>query len=215
MIYPVNLFRRWFVPAIASGLVLSSCNSKKLNAGSYEGSASTAGYQPKTLPAPHATGSAMNFSRVVGWHADEKPTAPAGFVVSRFADGFDHPRWIYVAGNGDIFVAESTTILKGIKKLGSKLTRKIKTQHYGTSANRVMLLRDEDHDGIAEKKYVFIRRQLNQPFGMLIIGNHFFVANTNGLIVFDYHEGDTAVTGKGRTILTYPVACGAGSVLGW
>ncbi len=195
---------RLFLATAAAVAALSTGCGRKLNAGSYEGSASTAGYQPKNLPPPHATASAQNFSRVTGWGKGEMPAAPTGFTVTRFADGFDHPRWVYEGPNGDIFVAESTTILKGIKKIGARLSRKIKTQHYGTSANRVMLLRDEDHDGVAEKKFVFISSQLNQPFGMLIIGNKFYVANTNGLMVFDYHAGDTAVTGKGTTIHTYP-----------
>ena len=78
------------------------------------------------MQSPYATESAKNFSQVIGWNNGEMPVAPEGFTVTKFADGLQHPRWIYVAENGDIFVAESNTILKGIKKFGAKISRKIK-----------------------------------------------------------------------------------------
>ena len=75
------------------------------------------------LPAPFSTPSATNFSKVIGWKDSELPIAPQGFHVEKFADGFSHPRWIYVADNGDIFIAESNTILKGIKEIGRSLAK--------------------------------------------------------------------------------------------
>jgi glucose/arabinose dehydrogenase len=126
------------------------------------------------------------------------PLVPKGFSVNKFADGLDHPRWIYVADNGDIFVAESNTILKGILKIGAKISRKIKTQNIGESANRIILYRDADKNGIPEKSFVFAEN-LNQPFGMLIIHNHFYVGNTDALMKYDYVAGDTLLqqtTGK-------------------
>ena len=71
-----------------------------------------------TLPPPYETKSVKNFSKVIGWKDGATPVAPPGFTVTKFADGLEHPRWIYVADNGDIFIAESNTILKGILKLG-------------------------------------------------------------------------------------------------
>jgi glucose/arabinose dehydrogenase len=174
-----------------------------MNAGSYKGSVKTSGYKSEPLPSPFATGSSKNFSQVIGWKGEEKPNAPEGFSVAKFADGLSHPRWIYVAPNGDVFVAESNTVLKGIKKLGAKISRKIKTQHFGTSENKIILFRDENHDGIPEAHYLF-KEGLDQPFGMLIIGNHFYIANTGELLEFDYHIGDTALAGEGKKILTYP-----------
>jgi glucose/arabinose dehydrogenase len=155
-----------------------------------------------TLPAPFETKSTKNFSKVTGW-GDQTPTAPAGFMVTKFADGLQHPRWIYVGENGDIFIAESNTILKGILKLGAKISRKIKTQHIGKSANRITLFRDADKDGVPEKRFVFAKN-LNQPFGMLILGNHFYVGNTNALLKFDYTVGDTSLKGNGTSIVPLP-----------
>ncbi len=183
--------------------VLLSCNTRKLNKDSYKGSATTAGYSVDTLQKPYTTGSAMNFSEVVGWKSGETPIAPAGFKVNKFADGLQHPRWIYVADNGDIFVAESNTILKGILKLGAKLGRKIKTQHIGESVNRITMYRNVDYTGVPRKRYEFAT-DLNQPFGMLIIGNHFYVGNTDGLMMYNYKSGDTVLQGKGKKIVDLP-----------
>ena len=183
-----------------------SCSSKKIskNPNAMGGSASTMGYDVDTLPPPYATPSSKNFSKVVGWKEGETPVAPPGFVVTKFADGLDHPRWIYVAENGDIFVAESTTILKGVVKVGSKVSRKIRTQGYGVSADRITLFRDKDKNGIPESRHVFMKG-LKQPFGMLILGSSFYVANTNALWQFSYDTNTTYIDAATRKeILTLP-----------
>ncbi len=183
--------------------VLLSCSSQKINTGSFAGSVTTSGYKADTLQSPYATESAKNFSQVVGWKNGERPVAPQGFSVTKFADGLQHPRWIYVAENGDIFVAESNTILTGIKKFGAKISRKIKTQHIGESMNRITLFRDADKNGVPEKRYVFAKN-LNQPFGMLIIANHFYIGNTDALMKYDYKTDDTLLYGKGKKIVALP-----------
>src|SRR5690606_985950 len=61
------------------------------------------------LPRPDTTVNPKNYSKVVGWNDNEKPVAPAGFTVTKFADGLDNPRWAYVGPNGDVFVVESAT----------------------------------------------------------------------------------------------------------
>ena len=193
----------FFILSIAVFLLLC-CNTKKINKDSYGGSATTAGYTADSLPAPFATGSAKNFSEVISWKNQEMPTAPTGFIVNQFANGLQHPRWIYVADNGDIFVAESNTILKGVIKLGAAVSRKIKTQHIGESINRITMYRDTDQNGIPEKSYVFALG-LNQPFGMLIMGNNFYVGNTDALVKYDYNAGDTLLRlSTGKRIVELP-----------
>lgn len=187
---------------LAAIAFITSC-SPRLNKYSYSGSANTSGYQADSLAAPYETKSAKNFSKVIGWKDGETPVAPSGFTVTKYADGFDHPRWLYIAENGDVFVSEANTELKGIKKIGAKISRKIKTQHYGKSANRIILLRDADHDGVAEKRNVFLEG-LNQPFGMLIIGNHFYVGNTDGIVEYDYTPDAASITSAGRQIIALP-----------
>lgn len=155
------------------------------------------------LPGPYETKSVKNFSKVIGWQNGEKPLSPAGFTVTKFADGLDHPRWIYAGSNGDIFVAESNTILKGLLKFGAKISRKIKTQHLGVSANRITMFRDANKDGVPEGRFVFAEN-LNQPFGMLILNNHFYVANTDALLRFDYKQGDNKLGGNGTMVVSLP-----------
>ena len=183
--------------------VINACSKKMSNKDSFGGSVNTSGYTAKNMPAPNATKSVQNFSEVVGWKDGKMPVAPNGFEVNKFAEGLEHPRWIYTDDNGDIFVAESNTILKGIIKIGAKISRKIKTQHIGESANRITLFRDENKDGIPEKRYVFMT-DLNQPFGMLIIGNNFYVGNTDGLMKYEYKMGDTTIRGTGQKIVSLP-----------
>ncbi len=156
-----------------------------------------------TLPLPFATRSVQNFSKVIGWPEGKTPIAPPGFRVTKFADGLDNPRWIYAGPNGDIFIAESNTILKGLKKLGAKLSRKISTQNYGTSRGRITMFRDADNDGVFEKRFVF-SEGLHQPFGMLILNQHFYIADTDALIRFDYQQGDTSLISAGEKIVSLP-----------
>ncbi len=159
--------------------------------------------QTLVLPAPYQTKSSTTFSDVIGWPADKKPIAPAGFTVSRFASGFDNPRWIYVAKNGDIFIAESNTISGGIKKVENKIAGKEKSDRNTGSANRITLLRDTNQDGVPDLQTVFLTG-LNQPFGMLIIGHSFYVGNTDGIMVFPYSYGQTKITAAGKKIVELP-----------
>ncbi len=134
------------------------------------------------LPAPYATESQVLVSDVVGWENAIKPIAPQGFEVNAFATGLKHPRWSYVHDNGDVFVAESNT---------------------RDSANQITLLRDTDGDGIVDFQNVFLSG-LNQPFGMLIIEDTFYVANTDGLYTFPYTNGVDAIKVSGTKILDLP-----------
>jgi glucose/arabinose dehydrogenase len=101
------------------------------------------------LPEPYATKSVTNHPSVTGWIEGKKPTAPDGFTVVKFADGFENPRWIYEGPNGDLFIAESSTS--------------------ANSANRITILQDKDQDGTFDTREIFLQN-LNKPFGMLILG---------------------------------------------
>jgi glucose/arabinose dehydrogenase len=178
-------------------LISSSCNSGSKT------SAPQTSYQKDSLPKPYHTNSSVRFSKVVGWPKNKTPIAPEGFTVSPFADGLNNPRWIYQAPNGDIFVAESNTILSGLKKLGARLHPRIKTQRYGTSANRITMFSDVNKDGIYERRSTFLDG-LNQPFGMLYLNNAFYVANTDALVQYPYKLGDLKVSGAAKKIVDLP-----------
>lgn len=156
-----------------------------------------------SLPAPFATKSVKNYSKVIGWPSDKQPVAPAGFSVMPFARDLVNPRNIYVGDNGDVFVAESNTEVKGLKRVGAAIIGASKAQRMSESANRITLLRDSDKDGLPDKRTVFAEN-IDRPFGMLIINNYFYVAATDGLWRFPYKTGDTVLPVKGEMILALP-----------
>ena len=135
------------------------------------------------LPPPNPTLlPTVNIAPAKGWPADLTPSAAAGLAVNAFATGLDHPRWLYVLPNGDVLVAETNAPPqpednKGLK--GWLMKRVMKRAGAGVpSANRITLLRDANGDGIAETRTVFLQG-LNSPFGMTLVGNDFYVANTD------------------------------------
>lgn len=144
------------------------------------------------LPVPFTTPSVKNFSKVIGWSGNT-PTVPAGFSITKFADSLNNPRWIYQASNGDIFVAESNSPHSTLEKVtGQK-----------KSADRILLLRDADKNGVADGRSEFLR-DLNKPFGMLVLNNQFYVGNTDGVEVFPYKEGDEKIAAKGKYVAKVP-----------
>lgn len=156
-----------------------------------------------TFPAPFATKSKMNFSNAMGWKDGEKPTAPAGFTVTKYADSFENPRWMYVTPNGDVLVAEANSNHSLIEKIGGPIVGASKSNNLSNSADRITLLRDTNKDGIPDMRTVFMtkRNKLNQPFGMLIIGNYLYVANTDAVLRFQYKSGQTEIAGTGERIV--------------
>ncbi|MEM7398565.1 MAG: sorbosone dehydrogenase family protein, partial [Pseudomonadota bacterium] len=130
-----------------------------------------------------------------------------GLAVNAFALGLDHPRMLYVLPNGDVLVAESAAppqpgldegIMGRLMKLGMWWAGA------GVeSPNRITLLRDTDGDGVAESRTTFLSG-LNSPFGMALVGDSFFVANTDGILRFPYKTGDTEISSDGVQIVELP-----------
>ncbi|MDW4496506.1 sorbosone dehydrogenase family protein [Sulfitobacter sp. D35] len=139
-----------------------------------------------------------------GWKDGRLPICAPGLAVNAFASGLDHPRWIEVLPNGDVLVAESKEQPGPPKTLMDHATqatmRRVKA--IGKSANRVTLWRDADGDGAAETREVFVENQ-NQPFGMALIGDRFYLGNTDGIRVFEYREGATALSGAGEMLVEF------------
>lgn len=173
----------------------------------------TAGIGPHPqLPPPNPTLiPTLNIAPAKGWPVNGKPVAAAGMTVNAFAAGLNHPRWLYVLPNGDVLVAETNAPPRPDDKPGltSWIMKQVMSEAGAgvPSANRITLLRDADGDGVAETRTVFIDG-LNSPFGMALIGNDFYVANTNELLRFPYTKGETRITQSGVKILDLP----AGSI---
>lgn len=165
------------------------------------------GPSPK-LPEPNKTLiPTVNIAPAVGWADGAKPTAAAGTQVAAFAEGLDHPRWLYVLPNGDVLVAETNAPPKPDDGKGIKgWVMKTVMGRAGAgvpSPNRITLLRDKDHDGIAETRTVFLEH-LNSPFGMTLVGNDLYVADTDRLLRFHYADGDTAIKSQPIKVVDLP-----------
>ncbi len=156
-----------------------------------------------TLPSPYATKSAMNFSHVIGWKNGNTPKAPDGFNVTKYAEKFENPRWMYVAANGDVLVAESNSNHTLLEKIGGWILGASKANNLKHSVDRITLLRDTNNDGVPDLRTTFLTK-LNQPFGMLVIGNWLYVANIDAVVRFHYQAGQTVITEKGEKILSLP-----------
>jgi glucose/arabinose dehydrogenase len=166
-----------------------------------------AGMGPRpTLPAPNPTLiPTVNIAPAKGWPGGAKPTAAAGLAVNAYATGLDHPRWLYVLPNGDVLVAETNAPPKDNKGIKDWIMKLLKNRAGAgvPSANRITLLRDSDGDGIAETRTVFLQG-LNSPFGMALVENDFYVANTDALIRYPYRRGETQITAPGVQIADLP-----------
>ena len=160
------------------------------------------------LPAPNRSLiPTVDIAPAVGWTDDGAPVAADGLAVTAYARGLEHPRWLYVLPNGDVLVAETAapereSARKGIK--GLVMARAMKKAGSATpSADRITLLRDADGDGEPELRTTFIS-DLHSPFGMTLVGDDFYVANTDALLQFDYSRGATMLESPGVRIAELP-----------
>jgi glucose/arabinose dehydrogenase len=147
----------------------------------------------------------VKIADAVGWTAGTGPVAPDGLAVTRFAEGLDHPRSLYRLPNGDVLVAESRAPARESRGLFDWIQSRLMTKAGagGVSANRITLLRDSNGDGKAEQSFPFLTG-LNSPYGMALVGDTLYVANTDSLMAFPYTAGETRIAAKGRKILNLP-----------
>jgi glucose/arabinose dehydrogenase len=187
--------------ALVLSLALAACgDSAKIP------ESETVGANP-TLPSPNQTLiPTVNVAPAKGWSGEMAPKPAAGFKVSAFARELDHPRWMHVLPNGDVLVAE-TNAPKRPERSGPKtLIMNFFMKQAGAgvpSANRITLLRDADGDGTAEVRTTFLQN-LNSPFGMALIGDNLYVANTDAIVRFSYKEGQTEIRETGTKLADLP-----------
>jgi glucose/arabinose dehydrogenase len=167
----------------------------------------TFGSKP-TLPEPEKSLiPTINVAKAIGWPAGARPTAAQGMAVNAFATGLDHPRTVYVLPNGDVLVAETNAPSRPDEEKGIKgwITNLVmgRAGAVTTSANRITLLRDANGDGVAETRSVFLEG-LNSPFGMALVGEDFYVANSDAIVKFPYHAGDMKITSAGVKLADLP-----------
>ena len=155
---------------------------------------------PRNQPIP-----TVRIAKVVGWQSGAKPTPAAGLQVAAFAGGLDHPRWLYRLPNGDVLVAESNSPPRkggGIKGWFMRVFLG-RAGAGGASANRITLRRDADGGGVAEGRSAFLTG-LNSPFGMTLLGDWLYVANTDALVRFPYRAGQMRITAQAERVVALP-----------
>ncbi len=167
------------------------------------------GPDPK-LPPPNKTLiPTVNIAKVVGWAEDQAPQPAPGLKVEAFARDLDHPRWLHVLPNGDVLVAETNKPAKpedapgrGIR--GWIMDKMMAKAGAGVpSADRITLLRDADGDGVAETRSPFLEG-LHSPFGMALVDDDLYVANTDAVVRFPYSRGATRIEAAGTRVAELP-----------
>jgi glucose/arabinose dehydrogenase len=200
----LSLYRGGLLAALAMGLALSLAACNEQETATVE---QTFGPKPTLGEPEKSLLPTVNVAKAVGWPAGAKPTAAQGMAVNAFATGLDHPRTVYVLPNGDVLVAETNAPARPDEERGIMgwITKMVMSRAgaYTTSANRITLLRDANGDGVAETRSVFLEG-LNSPFGMALVGNDFYVANSDAILKFPYRAGDTKITAPGVKLADLP-----------
>lgn len=187
------------IVALIGGVALAW---RRLQEGAYEPAVGDA----PAIPAAKPQGSipTLKMPTARGWDKGQTPIAAPGLKVNAFAAGLDHPRWIYLLPNGDVLVAEAMSADRPATSVFdyAMVSTMRRAAAMGVSANRITLLRDADGDGVAEIQEVFMEG-LNQPFGMALLGDNFYVGNTDGVMAFPYTPGATRITAPGRRVTSF------------
>ncbi len=139
-----------------------------------------------------------------GWAPGRMPVAAPGLEVNAFATGLRHPRWLHVLPDGAVLAAEALNVTGTISSLFdyAMYSTMRRAAAVGVSPNRITILRDADGDGAAETRETFLEG-LNQPFGMALVGDTFYVGNTDGVVAFPYVPGASRITAPGRQIARF------------
>ncbi|WP_411833646.1 PQQ-dependent sugar dehydrogenase [Pseudoxanthomonas mexicana] len=211
-------------PAIAAlALALAGCMSsgdppvdddtQVAQAGADDSAAAPAGEYPigtgpnPVLPEPDSsTVPVVEIAPAVGWPENGQPTPAAGFTVTAFVRGLDHPRQVLVLPNGDVLVAEAnkpeTETTPGPKRMAMNAVQK-RAGAGVPSADRISLLRDADGDGVAEVRETFLDG-LTSPYGMALVGDTLYIANADALVKVPYVAGATTSAARPQKVADLP-----------
>ncbi len=160
------------------------------------------------LPAPTTSLiPSINVVTAVGWSGTQAPVPAAGLGVTAFARGLNHPRWLYVLPNDDVLVAETNAPERPEDSTGIRgwFFKRFQQKAGGAvpSANRLVLLRDADGDGSAELQTTFLSG-LQSPFGMALVGDTLYIANTDAVVKVPYQTGATTIGAAPVVVLPLP-----------
>ncbi len=162
---------------------------------------------PNIPPAETSMIPTLNYAVAApGWPNGRMPVAASGLSVTAFASELKHPRWLLTLPNGDVLVAEAASLPKASwapKAIVSNFAQR-RAGGIVESANQITLLRDTNGDGTVETRTLFLDG-LRQPFGMAVVGSHFYVANTDSVVRYDYTTGQQKISSQGTKLIDLPV----------
>jgi len=177
----------FFATCVAQLMIASACaqaglKTSSASSPSESGNGSLAHHEIKAsdLPQPRLENEVNNGPKVTPRPEGAKLNLPPGFEVGTFAEGgFQRPRWMALAPNGDVFLADSS------------------------AAGKIIVLRDTNNDGVADERFTFAENQL-QPFGVAFWKDYLYVGNTNAVVRFHYKPGQTKADGPPEKIADLP-----------
>ncbi len=177
---PVNPVNPVHSLCLAAALVLATgCGGAAPKAGQYSESTTELRHHEIRAEDLEPGEDASNGPRVIPRPADAQLVLPPGFTIERYAsNGFEKPRWLAQAPNGDVFLSDS-------------------------EAGKVFLLRDDDHNGKSDTRFTYASG-LNQPFGLAFFNGSLYVGNTDAVVRFEYRDGDTAARSAPVQIIDLP-----------
>jgi glucose/arabinose dehydrogenase len=169
----------------------------------------TMGRDPQLGEPETETFPSVGLAGTLGWEKGQAPVPAKGLAVNRFAEGLDHPRTLLTLPNGDVLVTETNAPADagpgGVTGFFQKLFMSI-VGAGDSSPNRIVLLRDGDGDGTAEQRFTFREDDLDSPSGMAWTSDKLFVANHDGVLVWDFVPGGTELKGEPKLLMELPAA---------
>jgi glucose/arabinose dehydrogenase len=208
---PHAIFTLSFAAAMLAVAVHSAAAQQAVTPGKADQDAAPTGpgYGPSpdvSNPQKSAFLPTISWAKVEPWPKDKTPAPAKGLQVQAFARDLVHPRWLYVLPNGDVLAAEAASLPSESWSPRAIFQNYVMRQVRSISenANRITLLRDTNKDGVADEKHVFLEN-LNQPFGMALIGDRFYVANTDAVVMYPYKEGETKIVAEGKKLMSLKV----------
>ncbi|MFM0467849.1 PQQ-dependent sugar dehydrogenase [Paraburkholderia strydomiana] len=186
---------------VAMSALMSGCNEHAQYDASHQ-----AGANPPMPEARNFFAPPMQVPKYVGWQNGATPKVADGLKIEKIASGLEHPRQVYTLPNGDILVAESNSpneeavttpkqVIAGL--IESKSGKKAK------GANRITLLRKSANGSGEWERHVFIDN-LHSPFGMQLVGDTLYVADTDAILKFPYKAGATSISERGLELADLP-----------
>lgn len=148
----------------------------------------------------------MHQSSPAGWEQGEKPNVAAGLKIEALATGLEHPRSLYVLPNGDVLIVESKAPpAPPISRPKDLVMQWIEAQTTSTKqkSNRITLVRSADGQGEDPIRSTFLDN-LSSPFGVALVGNDLYVADTDAIVRYPYTKDDTKITAAGTVLTPLP-----------